>query len=83
MVHLTPLSNLAHLDLRRTKVSDAGLVHITQLSRLEYLGPPPSLVGLEGLRTIVVTKQMFSRESPAKLKEAFPNCEISALIPFE
>ena len=62
MVHLKGLTNLQSLDLRKTKITDAGLVHLKGLNKLQWL----YLMGTK------VTDAGVS-----DLKKSLPNCEIS------
>lgn len=78
--------HLANLDLRGTKVTDAGLVHLSDLKSLSELNlsgtriTDAGLVSLKGLSslsrlTLVLTDT--TSEGRAMLRKALPNCTIT------
>jgi len=65
-VHLTGLAALETLDLRGTKVTDAGLAH---------------LAGLTALKELNLSRTQVTDAGVAKLQKALPNCSIDTLGP--
>ena len=75
-LHVTPSAALVELYLSRTKITDAGLVILDQLPKLEALGLGETQVGdltlgritkMSGLRTLVLTQATASNAGLATL----------------
>lgn len=79
------LNKAAQLDLRATKVTDAGLVHVKPFTRLTYLNLRKTPVTDEGLKhlygcseclTIELQQTQVTKAGVEKLSEALPKCKI-------
>ena len=55
-----------HLSLQRTRVSDAGLTHLRELTGLRYLN---------------VAQTNVSALGAAELRRALPNCQVCLQVP--
>ena len=85
MVQLNDLTNLRTLDLSK-QITDAGLMHLKDLTSLQELGlggtkvTDAGLVNLKGLtslRKLYLTDTKDTDTGIAELQKTLPNCEIT------
>ena len=84
--NLTPAPNTQILDLSNTQITDAGLVHLKELTKLEELYlvgtnvTDDGLVHLKEMNNLQKLSLKFTKVTDAgiaELKQALPNCKIT------
>jgi hypothetical protein len=83
--HLNAFNGFYHLDLRRTGITDDGLVHLKRLRNLQVLSldgtaiTDQGLVHLEQQRTLrqlAISQTQVTTEAASRLQHRIPSCEI-------
>ena len=85
-IHRNEQGEVIAVNLCRTKITDAGLVHFKNLARLQELhlyntqitdAGLVQLTGLSSLRTLMLEDTRITNGGISQLRKALPNCDIS------
>ena len=79
--------DVLEVDLRDTQITDAKLVHLSGLNKLEWLGLPSQITdtglvhikGLTHLQGLTLVDSQISDAGITELKQALPNCTVLRL----